>query len=57
MDNKCCHCGVSEEERTVVKCVICFRYYCKECGFDRGGRPFCTKQCSQFFFFGDGDDD
>jgi hypothetical protein len=53
METTCWRCGVSEEERPLKKCVICFRYYCPDCAADRGGRTFCSKQCSDFFFFGD----
>lgn len=55
MDQKCCHCGIGDDERRLKKCVICFRYYCEECETDRAGRSFCSKQCSDFFFFGDED--
>ena len=51
MDDKCFHCGVSDDERPLTKCVICFHYYCKECEFDRGGRVFYSKHCYEFFFF------
>ncbi len=53
MDTRCCRCGVTDEERPLKKCVICYRYYCQECEYDRGGRTFCSKACSEFFFFGD----
>ena len=53
MEQTCASCGVTDEERDVKKCVICFRYYCQDCEYDRAGRSFCSKQCSDFFFFGD----
>lgn len=52
---KCCHCSISEEERDLKKCVMCFRRYCGECEHDRNGRSFCSKACSELFFFGDED--
>lgn len=55
MGTQCCHCGIDEEERDLRRCVICYKNYCDECGWDRGGRWFCTKACSDFFFFGDED--
>ncbi len=55
MENQCAHCEISEEERQLKKCVKCFRYYCEECESDRGGRSFCSKACSDYFFFGDED--
>ncbi len=51
----CGHCGISEEERELKKCIMCFRRYCVECEYDHSGRPFCSKQCSLLFFFGDED--
>lgn len=55
MDNHCWRCSVTEEERRLKKCVICFKYYCDDCAADRNGRTFCSKQCADFFFFGDED--
>ena len=56
MEKQCVRCQVTSEERRLRKCVICFRYYCDECLVDRGGRTFCSKQCADFFFFGDEED-
>jgi hypothetical protein len=50
---ECCICDVSEEERRLKKCPICYRYFCEDCSANRGGRLFCSKQCADFFFFGD----
>ena len=57
MENECCQCHTSEEERRLKKCVMCFRYYCEECEADRGGRSFCSKACSDYFFFGEEEED
>jgi len=54
--NKCFKCEISGEERDLRKCTICFKYFCEDCGASRGGRWFCTKQCCDYFFFGDADD-
>lgn len=56
MEKQCVRCQVTSEEGRLRKCVICFRYYCDECLVDRGGRTFCSKQCADFFFFGDEED-
>lgn len=53
MTGTCYQCGITDEEKTIKKCVICFRYYCEECGCDRAGRSFCSRPCSDYFFFGD----
>jgi hypothetical protein len=55
VENKCWRCESTDEERTIRKCVICYKYYCNECQADRNGRTFCSKQCADFFFFGDED--
>ncbi len=51
----CCHCKIGEAERELKKCVMCFLRYCVECVYDRNGRPFCSKACSELFFFGEED--
>ena len=61
---KCFKCDISDEERDPAKerardlrkCPICFKIFCEECGVNRGGRWFCTKNCCDYFFFGDVDD-
>jgi hypothetical protein len=51
-----CHkCNASEDEKTLKKCPVCFKYFCQDCATNRGGRLFCSKYCADFFFFGDGD--
>ncbi len=52
---ECYQCHETDEEKDIKKCVICFRHFCNDCGSDRGGRMFCSKHCSDFFFFGDED--
>jgi hypothetical protein len=54
--NNCFKCEVSSEEKDLRKCPICFKLFCEDCGASRGGRWFCTKQCCDYFFFGDVDD-
>ncbi len=49
----CSICGVSDEERSLKKCPICFKHFCDECATNRGGRLFCSKICSDYFFFGE----
>lgn len=53
MERTCYRCGIGDDERSIKKCVMCFRFYCQECETDRGGRSFCSKQCAELFFFGD----
>ena len=50
---ECVKCKVTDDQRSLKKCPICFKYFCEECGVNRSGRWFCSKQCSDFFFFGE----
>ncbi len=50
---ECSVCHVSDEEVDLKKCAICFYRFCEDCATNRGGRLFCSKHCSDFFFFGD----
>ena len=50
---RCVHCSTSETERRLLKCTICHRKYCEECGARHSGRTFCSRECGQFFFHDD----
>jgi len=52
----CVHCGASEAEATLQKCPICFRLVCVACAYRAMGRYFCSRSCSDIFFFGDEDE-
>jgi len=53
----CKHCGVSEEETTMLsKCPMCYAIFCSECAYNFGGRLFCSKVCAEYFYFGEGDE-
>ena len=45
-----------EEFLQLNKCPICFKVACDECVVRNFGRLFCSKRCSQQFFFGDDDE-
>lgn len=49
-------CGISETERHTQKCPICYKRYCEECAVILSGRPFCSRFCGEYFFFGGEDD-
>jgi hypothetical protein len=53
----CVRCTISEEERRMFKCPICFNKVCETCCYFFAGRHFCSKGCADYFFFGSGDDD
>ncbi len=50
---ECRICQASDDEKTLQKCPICFRYFCEDCAVNRGGRLFCSKQCADFYFYGE----
>jgi hypothetical protein len=53
---ECRTCHISDQERRLIKCPICFKLTCEECGLKAFGRIFCEKRCSDQFFFGDDDE-
>ncbi len=50
---ECVICQISDQETRLNKCPICFRWACDNCGVKAFGRTFCSKSCSDQFFFGD----
>jgi endogenous inhibitor of DNA gyrase (YacG/DUF329 family) len=40
----------------MVKCPICARTVCHRCGHMEYGRIFCSRDCSLYFFHGDGEE-
>jgi hypothetical protein len=57
---ECVACQRDEKQEDVPlrlhKCPICFRYVCEDCAERSFGRLFCSKRCSDGFFFGDDDE-
>jgi len=53
----CVICQKDEQDVTLLKCPICFKMVCHDCGWREYGRVFCSNRCSHVFFFGDDDDD
>ena len=57
MENvQCTECGKTIDETSLSKCPICFQYFCGEHAVVASGRPFCSRGCADYFFFGDPDD-
>ena len=54
--DKCVRCGRSIQETRLIKCPICFKFYCRPCAVLRHGKTFCSVQCAEVFFFGDEDE-
>jgi hypothetical protein len=49
----CAVCQKDEQETTLAKCPICFKWVCQDCGRREYGRVFCSQRCAYLFFFGD----
>jgi hypothetical protein len=52
----CVICQKDEQDTTLLKCPICFKMVCHDCGRREYGRSFCSDRCAQVFFFGDDDE-
>ena len=53
----CVNCQKDEQDVTLLKCPICFKMVCHDCGRREYGRVFCSQRCANVFFFGDDDDE
>ncbi len=53
----CFACSASELDKLLQKCPICFKWTCENCSTHAFGRHFCSKKCSDNFFFGDDEDE
>jgi len=49
----CLGCQKDEQEVSLQKCPICFKWVCEECASRAYGRAFCSRRCADNFFFGD----
>jgi len=56
MENECHKCKKSGIKTHLRKCPICFKYFCEDHAYHRSGVSFCSKGCSEYFFFADPDD-
>lgn len=54
-----CHANDDDPERYVrlERCPMCHKLTCDNCGIRAFGRVFCSKKCSDAFFFGDDEDE
>jgi hypothetical protein len=51
-----CHeCRRADTETRLHKCPVCFKYFCDEHTHLWSGRPFCSRGCAEYFYFGDED--
>ena len=51
----CEACNENNPLRDIYKCPSCYKMVCDNCCHRFGGRPFCSKRCADYFFFGDED--
>ena len=51
-----CRANDNDQDLRLNKCPICFKWACDNCAFHSFGRLFCSKKCSEQFFFGDDDE-
>ena len=51
-----CRANDNDQDVRLNKCPICFKWACDNCAFHSFGRLFCSKKCSEQFFFGDDDE-
>ncbi len=49
----CITCQADEQDVRLAKCPICFKWVCDRCAVRSYGREFCSRRCSDQFFFGD----
>ncbi len=49
----CSLCSEYNPLRDVYLCPSCLKYVCDACCYRFGGRPFCSKHCADYYFFGD----
>ncbi len=53
---RCCVCARTPEDVRLAICPTCAKRVCAEHAFRRSGKFFCTKQCAEWFFYGDPED-
>jgi hypothetical protein len=53
----CCRCGKTALVVRLEKCAICHKFFCRPCAVRRHGKTFCSRECADFFFFGDGEEE
>jgi len=53
----CFQCQITDEEKDLRKCPVCFKYVCDDCGLSKSGRWFCTIVCADYFFYGEDEDE
>ena len=56
-DRRCVGCGNTEEIVHLERCMVCGKWFCKDCAFKQTGRRFCSGGCARDFFWGIGEEE
>lgn len=52
-ERRCLGCGNTEETVHLERCMVCGKWFCKDCAFKQTGRRFCSGGCARDFFWGE----
>jgi len=47
----CAICHQETDERDLIRCPLCHQHACEQCRYTRHGRHFCSRFCSESFFY------
>ena len=53
----CGKCGEMFERVALLSCAFCSKPFCQSCNHRVGGKSYCSRNCWEVMFFGDGDVD
>jgi len=57
VERRCTHCGDTEDEAHLERCVQCGKWFCVDCAFKQTGRRFDSAGCARDYFWGQSDED
>jgi len=50
-------CGISQAQKRLGICPVCYARTCRDHAFRRSGKHFCSEECAAMFFYGTGEDE
>ena len=56
-ERRCLGCGSTEDVMHLDRCMVCGKWFCKDCAFKQTGRYFCSAGCARDFFWGIGEEE
>lgn len=56
-ERRCLVCGTEAELIQLERCMVCGKWFCKDCAFKQTGRRFCSGGCARDFFWGIGEEE